>query len=555
MAEELERYHFTDREWDDLEELSAWFEWEIPAEFNIATYACDRWADRNRRVAVFEERPDGATDTYTFWQLQREANRLANLLEDRGVGIGETVAVTGAQRVETLVTHLAAWKVGAISLPLSSLFGPDGLRYRLDDGGARAIVVGPVALDAVREVAEGVNPLDHVLVLDEDSSRPDEMGYTKAISEYPPRFETVSQAPDDPASILYTSGTTGDPKGAILPHQKLLGVLPSFVCSYRNLGPGGVCWLPVEWSWIGLYLPILSNLFYGDPVVAYGRESFDPESAFEIIQSYNVAYALLPPSVLRMMRNVDGATTEYDVGSLRGIVTGGEEIGESIIEWVDQAFDGTVLHSAFGQTEAVSMIGECEALDVQHKQGKLGRPYPGHEVAIVDPETARPVSPGDMGEIAIRYKADPMCFLGYHNLPEKTAAKRRNGWQLTEDLGIEHPDGYLSFESRADDVIISSGYRIGPGEVEESLISHEAVADAGVIGIPAEERGEIVKAFVVLREGIEASDDLADRLKQHVKDRLAKYEYPRELEFIDDLPTTTTGKKQRTKLREWEGIE
>jgi acetyl-CoA synthetase len=249
-----------------------------------------------------------------------------------------------------------------------------------------------------------------------------------------------------------------------------------------------------------------------------------------------------------MMMQEDELAEQHDVSSVRTITSGGESLGETIIDWVNETFEGASIHEGYGQTEANMTVGGCEPLGAM-KQGKMGKAAPGQEVEILDPETAEPLDePGDVGEIGVRYEGNPVCLKEYWNKPKQTAAKVQNGWLLTEDLGTKDEDGFFEFVSRKDDVIISSGYRIGPEEIEDSLAGHDAVADAGVIGVPDDKRGEIPKAYVQLTDGYEASDALADTLQQHVKDRLAKYEYPRRLEFVEQLPKTATGKLRRADL-------
>jgi acetyl-CoA synthetase len=322
-----------------------------------------------------------------------------------------------------------------------------------------------------------------------------------------------------------------------------------------ELADEDVFWTPAEWAWIAsLFDVVFPALYYGRPLLAYRGGQFDPERAFELVERYGVTNYFAPPTALRMMQQVE-APERFDVDSMRTIASGGESLGRSIAEWADDVFAGAAVHEGYGQTEANMLVGDCTAM-FESRGGKIGLPGPGHEVAIVDPDTAEATVPrGETGEIAVRYEGNPVCFVEYWNQPEKTDAKVRNGWLLTEDLGRMDEDGYVGFVGRKDDVIISAGYRIGPEEVEDSLASHPAVADAAVIGVPDEERGEVPKAFVALAAGHEPSEGLVEALQTHVKDRLAKYEYPREIEFVEEMPTTTTGKVRRADLREREGLD
>ncbi|RXK50337.1 acyl-CoA synthetase [Halorientalis pallida] len=567
----LDAYHFYEDDWDSYEQLREAFEWEVPEQFNMATYVCDRWATDKRRVALFGEHesrgdstPSDATgvsagdrETYTFCQFQNITNRLANYLREQGVERGDRVGVNAPQRPETVFAHVAAWKLGAVSVPLSTLFGPDAVEYRLDDCDAVAAVVDASNLDTVREARESLPALETVVTVGDADPQADEVTFQDALADQPRTFETVATDAEDDAIIIYTSGTTGDPKGVRHAHRMLLGHLPLFVTTMLNmeLREGDVFWTPAEWAWIAsLFDVVVPALYYGQPVVAYNGGQFDPETAFEVIERYGVSNFFAPPTALRMMMQVED-TERFDVASLRTIASGGESLGESIVEWAGATFGGTTVHEGYGQTEANLLVGGCTAL-TEFREGYMGRPGPGHELAIVDPETAEPtVDRGEVGEIAVRYEGNPVCFVEYWNKPEKTAGKVRNGWLLTEDLGRMDDDGYVQFKSRKDDVIISAGYRIGPEEVEDSVAGHPAAADAAVIGVPDDERGTVPKAFVVLADGHDPTDETRESLRQHVRDRLAKYEYPRDIEFVDDLPKTATGKVRRASLRDRSGLD
>jgi acetyl-CoA synthetase len=339
-------------------------------------------------------------------------------------------------------------------------------------------------------------------------------------------------------------------------HRLLLGQLPHFVCSFCNLElddgeDGDVFYAPIEWSWIAVFNFVIPALFYGRPVVAHAGGRFDPERTLELLERYGVTCFGAPPTALRTMKGVDPAP--YDLGSVRVVEAGGEALGEDVAGWARETF-GAVVHEHYGQTEADVVIGDSTAV-AERRQGCMGLELPGHEAAVLDPESLEPVAPGEVGELAVRYEGDPVCFKEYWNKPEKTAQKLREGWLLTDDLVTADADGYFSFRGRRDDVIIRSGYRIGPEELESTLATHEAVADAGVIGVPDERRGEVPKAFVVLVAGREPEPGLVDQLQQHAKERLAQYEYPSEIEFVDSLPTTVTGKVQRSALRERQGSD
>lgn len=556
-GQRLDTYHFYEREWESYDQLHTEFEWAVPERFNMATYICDRWADEKGRVALFAENERGEKRTYTFWQFRNVTNRLANYLAKRGIEQGDRIGVNAPQKPETLVAHVAAWKLGAVSVPLSTLFGPDALSYRLDDAGAVACIVDESNVDTLREVRGNLDDLETVLTVDA-TPQEGETDFQDALDGVSREFETATTDAEDDAIIIYTSGTTGKPKGVRHAHRVLLGHLPLFVTTLCNMAieEGDVYWTPSEWAWVASMFDVLfPALYYGKPVLAYAGGRFDPEDAFELIENYGVTNYFAPPTALRMMMQVEGAGERYAVDDVRTISSGGESLGQSIVDWASDTFGGAAVHEGYGQTEANLLVGDCTAL-AEFREGKMGLAAPGHDVRIVDPETAEPtVDAGETGEIAVRYEGNPVCFKEYWNKPDRTDRKVQNGWLLTEDLGSKDADGYVAFESRKDDVIISAGYRIGPAEIEENLAGHEAVADAAVIGVPDEERGEVPKAFVVLASGYDPSDDLAGKLQQHVKDRLAAYEYPREIAFIDELPKTETGKVRRASLRKQEGTE
>jgi acetyl-CoA synthetase len=552
----LDSYHFYEREWASYDDLLEWFEWEVPERFNAAAYCCDRWAEaRPEGVAIRYEDDDGASETITYATLDERARLLAGFLRERGVSAGDRVGVNCPQRPETIVSHLACWKLGATSVPLSTLFGPGGLGYRLEDAGAVACVVDGANLENYREARALVARLETTVVVDGSPSG-EEVAFETALERGDPDVETADTLAEDESILIYTSGTTGDPKGVRHAHRLILGNLPLFITSFCNvdLREDDVFWTPAEWAWVAsLFDVVFPSLYYGRELVAYrSHGKFDPETAFEVVERHGVTRYFAPPTALRRMMQVD---TDHEVSSVRTVASGGESLGGNIVDWAAEVFDGAAVHEGYGQTEANMLVGDCTAL-TPFVEGYIGRRGPGHEIAIVDPATAEPTVPvGETGEIAVRYEGNPVCFLEYWDEPEKTERKVQNGWLLTEDLGQLNEDGYLTFVGRTDDVIISSGYRIGPEEVEDSVASHEAVADAAVIGVPDDERGEIPKAFVVLSAGHEPSDALTEAIQQHVRDRLAKYEYPRAVEYVEELPKTTTGKVRRTSLREREGLE
>lgn len=551
----LDTYWIHEQEWDSYEQLYEAFEWELPDRFNIAAYLCDRWVGDDR-TALFYEHPDGTEERYSFGELQAAANRLANYWREAGIEAGDRVGINMPQKPAALVGHVAAWKLGAVSIPLTPLYGTEGLSFRLEDAGAKAIVVDGRNVETLREVADRLPALETIMTVDVAPAESDEVAFWEAIESLPETFETVDTGPADPAFIFYTSGTTGDPKGVVLAHQTLLTQLPWYTVGLCNmdLREDHRFWTPADWSWVVILTSLFPTLFFGKPVLAYARKSFEPDATVALIDKYDITHIYAAPTALRML--LENADLEpYTFEQFRGIGAGGEAVGPNLREEAADAF-GVYIHESYGETETGGVVAASStAFDVL-REGKMGKALPGYDIEIVDQDDPpTPLDPGEIGLFAVRSEGEPVCFLEYWNKPEQTRAKVQDGWHVIDDLGSVDEAGYLAFHSRADDVIISSGYRIGPAEVEDTLDGHDAVAVSGVIGIPDEERGEIAKAFVVPAKGWSPSTELADELKAYVRDRLAMYEYPREIEFIDEMPETVSGKVRRTSLREREGLE
>ncbi|MEZ5839198.1 MAG: acyl-CoA synthetase [Hyphomicrobiales bacterium] len=530
----------------DYETLYSTFRWAIPERYNIGTDVCDRWADAEPdRLAILHRLRSGSFERITFGEMRRQSNSLANALRRLGVGPGHRVALYLPQRPETAIAHIAVWKLGAISVPMALLFGPDALAYRLADSGAHTLITTSAGLAAFRRIETPLPALDHVLCVDGPDAGAED--FHRLIADADPDFTPVATRADDPAVMIYTSGTTGNPKGALHAHRVLLGHLPGVETSHEFLPqPNDLIWTPADWAWIGgLFDVLMPGLHFGVPVLACRFDKFDPEAAFAVMTEARVRNTFLPPTALKMLRTIDNPVARFGI-NLRTVGSGGESLGVETLDWGRRAL-GVSINEFYGQTECNYVLSSCHALGVG-RPGAIGKPVPGHRVAVIDPE-GRVLPPGELGEIAVA-RPDPVMFLGYWNRPEATAAKFVGDWLKTGDQGVIDGDGYISFVGRDDDVITSAGYRIGPGEIEDCLLTHPAVALAAAIGKPDELRTEIVKAFVVLKDGTAASDLLAREIGAHVKSRLAAHEYPREIEFVESLPMTTTGKVMRRVLRE-----
>jgi len=532
---------------DDYATLRRTFRWRVPSRFNIGVDCSDKWADGSGRTAIVHLRQDGTLQEISYDRLAADSNRLANALAAQGILRGDRVAVLLPQRPETAVAHLAAYKLGAIALPLFVLFGEEALAYRLADSGAAAIVTDRVGLEKLAPLRDQLPDLRLIVCVDGPGQGA--AAYDDLLQRASDRFAAADTAADDPAVIIYTSGTTGQPKGALHAHRVLLGHLPGVeMPHYPFPRPGDRFWTPADWAWIGgLFDVLLPSLHHGVPVVAHRFAKFDPERAFALMADIKVRNAFLPPTALKLLRGVPDAGRRWPLG-LRTIGSGGESLGAELLDWGRETF-GVTINEFYGQTECNLVVASCAAL-MEPRPGAMGRPVPGHEVAVIDAE-AEACAPGVIGQIAVR-RPDPVMFLGYWNKPEATAAKFLGEWLLTGDQGVRDEEGWLTYVGRDDDVITSGGYRIGPGEIEDCLLRHPAVALAAAVGVPDPVRTERVKAFVVLAEGVEGSEDLAREIQDFVRRRLAAHEYPREVAFVDSLPMTTTGKIMRRVLRQQE---
>ncbi len=481
---------------DDFETLRRTFRWQIPQAFNLAAAICDRHAGPDNRLALIEERRPGELRRHGFLDLQRGANRLANVLRATGIGPGERVGILLGQRLETLLAHLAVYKLGAVAVPLFSLFGPEALGFRLADSGARAVITDPAGAGKLEGLRADLPALAQVLAT--DGGGPGASDLDAALARASDRFTNVPTGADDPAVLIYTSGTTGPPKGALHAHRVLLGHLPGVQLPHDFFPqPGDRFWTPADWAWIGGLMDVLMpSLYFGVPVVVGPGGKFDPEAAARLMARHEVRNVFLPPTALRLLRQAAVQPHALAV-RLRSLASGGEKLGDDVITWGESTF-GLTINEFYGQTEANLVVGN-NARILPLKPGSMGMPVPGHEVSVLD-EHGEPAAPGVSGAIAIR-RPDPVMFLGYWNNPAATAAKFRGDWLLTGDLGRRDEAGYLTYLGREDDLISSAGYRIGPSEVEDCLAKHPAVALCAVIGIPDPIRGEVVKAFVVPKPG------------------------------------------------------
>ena len=529
-----------------FEEVLGRFRWQVPARYNIAVDVADRQAAAHGdRLALLFLDESHRERRFSFAEIAGLANRFANALAARGLGRGDRIGVLLPQTPETAIAHLAAFKAGLVSVPLFTLFGEEALEFRLGDSGARALVTDAVGLEKVAAIRDRLPALETIFVTGR-AAPSGSLDFDAELDRAGDRFDAVETSADDPAIIIYTSGTTGNPKGALHAHRVLLGHLPGVEMPHEFFPqPGDLFWTPADWAWIGgIFDVLLPAWHHGVPVLAYRARKFDPEEAFDLMARHGVRNTFMPPTALKLMRQVGngGPRPRLD---LRTVASGGETLGDELLDWGRATF-GVTINEFYGQTECNLVVGNNASL-FPVKPGSMGRAIPGHEVATVD-EIGRPLPAGEHGHIAIR-RPDPVMFLRYWNDPDATERKFAGDYLLTGDMGRRDAEGYFWFQGRADDVITSAGYRIGPGEIENCLMKHRAVALAAVIGVPDALRTEIVKAFLVLKPGRDGSPELAREIQDFVKVKLAAHEYPRAIEFVDALPMTTTGKIMRRELR------
>ncbi|MFC7053385.1 AMP-binding protein [Hansschlegelia quercus] len=529
---------------DAFESLRRSFRWDIPNRFNIAEAICDRWAARDPdRVALLVKRPGKSIEPKSYGVLREDSLALAAGLKSRGVAGGDRVVLLLPQGFEAAVAHVAIARLGAVAVPCALAFGPDALAFRLADSGARALVTCASGVATYGRI-ETPPALD--LIVSTEGAENGALDYGALVAERG-AVETADTGPDDPALMIYTSGTTGAPKGALHGGRVLLGHLPGFRLTHAGFpAEGDVAWTPADWAWAGGLLNLMMPALHdGVPVLAQPTSKFDPEGAFVLMAEAGVTRAFIPPTALRLMARVERPATGL---RLRSVVSAGERLGEASWEWSRTAL-GVPVNEVYGQTECNYVIVSSAAHGAS-RPGFTGLSSPGHEVGVFTGD-GRCAAFGEIGEIRIR-RPDPVMFLCYWRQPEATADKFEGEWFCTGDQAAVDADGFFRFVGREDDVITSSGYRIGPADIEDCLARHPAVALAAVVGRPDPLRTSVVKAFVQLKPGVDPSEALGEELSHFVRDRLSAHEYPREVEFVDEIPLTTSGKVIRKALRERE---
>jgi len=530
-------------------EIYSKFKWEIPEYYNIGVDICDKWANDKYRVALIYLDEDDREFKFTYWELRNLSNRFANALRANGVEKGDRIAILMPPGPETLIAHIAVYKLGAILVPMIQLFGPLAVEYRLQNSEAKGIITDKNNLPKVLEVKDRLPDLRLIIAVNSEGEE-DALDFWRILEQGSRHFSPVLTKSDEPALIIYTSGTTGPPKGALHGHRLLISEATNTGFSL-DLFPqkGDLLWTHCDWAYIaGTFTALYPTMHYGLSMVEYAKTGkFDSEKAFSVISKYGVSVIFAIATAFRMMMHaVKNPKDRYDLDELRSITVGGETMGEDLYEWGKKAL-GIEFNENYGMTECDFMVANCSRI-MKVYPGSMGRAIPGHVVEVIN-ENGELLEPGEYGEFAVK-RPDPSIFLGYWGNPEATKERFIGDWFRTGDYGTKDEKGYFWFTGRKDYVIESSGYRIGPGEVEDVLVKHNAVKLAAVVGVPDEIRGEIVKAFIVPEEDARADKALEDSIKQHVKTKLEAHAYPREIEFLKEMPMTDTGKIMKSKLRE-----
>jgi acetyl-CoA synthetase len=509
------------------ERVCAAHRWHVPARYNIASDVCDKHP--REKLAMVWESFDGSSRDLAWGELQDLANQAAHVLSAHGIERGDRVAVVLPPTPETAATFFGVWKLGAILLSMSLLYGDESIRHRLSDSGAKLAVTD--AANAPRFEGLGTQ----LLVVDDET-------LAGASSE----LITCDTSADDPAQLYYTSGTTGLAKGIVHAHRYILAHEEFVYC--HELEQGERFHGMGEWAWAAGIAPLLGPWRLGAVQCVYRREAgFEPHRQLDFLSRHGVTNVFTTPTAMRAMMAIPDAGVRYPQ-NFRRVCSAGEPLNPEAIRWFREQYGVTVL-DYYGLTESYPLVANYPFMEV--REGSMGKPMPGWDVELLD-EDERPVARGERGEICLRARSNPHYPLGYWNRPTDTDEVFGGEWFHTKDAARQDDDGYVWYEGRADDVIIAAGYRIGPFEVESVCLEHPAVREAAAVASPDELRGHIVKAFIVLAADFEPSDQLGDEIKAFVRERLSAYAYPRRVEFVDELPKTLTGKIRRIELRQLE---
>ena len=528
------------------------FNLKIPPKFNIASATIDKFANTNR-IALKNLKYNGEFENLSFRFIQKKSNQLANALDNLNLNKNDRVGIILGQCPETLISHISCFKSGKISIPLFNLFGIDALKFRLIDSSASAVICDKHGLEKLMKIKHDLPSLKHIICIDKKESDNDILFFDGLLNRSKDEYKNVNTNSEDPALIIYTSGTTGDPKGALLPHRTLLGHIPGVEMPHEflssDLSNNDCFWTPADWAWIGgLFDVLLPSLYFGIPVISFRSSKFDPEFTFDLMEKFEVKNTFLPPTSLKMMKSFN-LYKSRDKLHLRTVGSGGEALGEELLNWGKEILN-VGINEFYGQTECNLTVSN-NGLIMKQKLGSIGRPVPGHKVKLMKDDGTFISKSDDEGEIVVQSNS-PSIFSGYWNNDKETQKKIIDGWLHTGDYATVDNEGYFYFKGRKDDLINSSGYRIGPTEIENTILSLQEVEMVAVVGVPDKLRGEIIKAVIVPREKSllkNKNENLKDKIKEHVKQNLAAHEYPRLIEFVKELPLTTTGKIKRNLIR------
>ena len=520
----------------------------MPLNANIAADTIGRFARGNRsdHLALIHENLDRSIEEYTYAELDDLASRFAVYLVGLGVERGDPVAIHTAQSPQTAIAHMAVYKLGALALTLSHLYRPDAIAHVLNDSKAKVIITNADYWAALRDRLDQVGTLRHRIVFGRTESG--EISFSDCLKTSSEGFEPVITKTEDPALLMYTSGSTGMPKGLIHAHRIIHAYIPSLTLVFNmELNyPNGIFWSPADWAWVGGLLDLALPAWQHGQTVVSTNQRFTAEWAFEFMERHQVTHSFMTPTAVKRIAEIREPRKRWNLAT-RVICTGGESLPGEVLRWAEDEF-GIVCNEFYGLTEFNHMVGCCKRL-FPPVPGSMGLSFPGRNVAIID-EDGNPQPDGTAGEVASWLPDDPSLFLGYWGEPGVPERMRRGNWLCSGDLAVRDENGYFWYQGRNDDLIKSAGYRIGPNEVEDTLISHPYVAEAAVIGKPDKARGQVVMAYVRLMQDQEKSDEVKKILQDHVKENLATYKYPRIIEFVDSFPLTSSGKIRRKALRE-----
>ena len=526
-----------------LEDITELLAGGLESGLNVCGECCDRYADSGR-IALYWEGADGASETLTFAELQERAARFANLLTQQGVRPGDQVACMLPRIPDLFTVALGVWRAGAVYVPLFTAFGPKAIEYRLQRSAARLVVTDAVNRPKLDEVADAP-PVMLVARAADEEVRAGDIDFRQALAAQPSDFEPVMRTAEDPFILTFTSGTVGSAKGVAVPVKSL----PGFIVYMKygvGLRPDDRYWNMADPGWAyGLFYAVIGPLLMGNPTHFY-EGGFTVDSTYQMLEKYRITLAASAPTAYRLMMAAGGELADACNSSLRAVCSAGEPLNPEVFHWIEDHL-GCPVFDHYGQTETGMLVCNHHGLRHTVRPGSMGLPLPGFRMVVLN-DDRQEIGPGESGILAVDTSQSPLyIFQGYRDQKESLL---EGPYYLTGDTAELGADGSVTFLGRSDDIILSAGYRIGPFDVESCLIEHPAVAESAVIGAPDAERGEIVVAHVVLRDGHNGSPELAQELQQFTRTRLSAHAYPRKVIFKDALPKTPSGKIQRFVLRQ-----